>query len=145
MRGANVEAMTVSDTPRNNTLTMRAQPLLAVDDVERAGEWYRKVLDARSGHGGRDYEQLLVDGHMILQLHRLDEGHHHGPLGDPSLPRGNGVAIWFETPDFDGTVARVREAGADVVTDVHVNPNAGHREIWIRDLDGYLVVFAEPA
>ncbi|WP_043782202.1 VOC family protein [Rhodococcus sp. JVH1] len=137
--------MTVSDTPRSNTLTMRAQPLLAVDDVERAGEWYRKVLDARRGHGGRDYEQLLVDGHMILQLHRLDEGHHHGPLGDPSLPRGNGVAIWFETPDFDGTVARVREAGADVVMDVHVNPNAGHREIWIRDLDGYLVVFAEPA
>jgi hypothetical protein len=25
-----------------------------------------------------------------------------------------------------------------------VNPNAGHREIWIRDLDGYLVVFDEP-
>src|SRR5260370_492230 len=25
----------------------------------------------------------------------------------------------------------------------HVNPNAGHREVWIRDLDGYLVVFAE--
>ena len=27
---------------------------------------------------------------------------------------------------------------------MHVNPNAGHREIWLRDLDGYLVVLAEP-
>jgi len=31
---------------------------------------------------------------------------------------------------------------AVVVTDVHVNPNAGHRDIWLRDLDGYLVVLA---
>jgi hypothetical protein len=27
---------------------------------------------------------------------------------------------------------------------VHVNPNAGHREMWLRDPDGYLVVLAEP-
>jgi hypothetical protein len=30
------------------------------------------------------------------------------------------------------------------VTDEHLNPNAGHREIWINDLDGYLVVISEP-
>jgi hypothetical protein len=28
------------------------------------------------------------------------------------------------------------------VTDVHTNPNAGHRELWLHDLDGYLVVLA---
>jgi len=27
---------------------------------------------------------------------------------------------------------------------VHRNPNAGHRELWIRDLDGYIVVIASP-
>ncbi|MFC9555101.1 VOC family protein [Rhodococcus sp. NPDC056960] len=134
----------MTDAPRLDTPRIRAQPLLAVGDVERSGEWYRTILDARSGHGGPDYEQLLVDGHMVLQLHRLDEGHHHGTIGDPALPRGNGVAIWFEAAEFDATVARLREVGADVITDVHVNPSAGHREIWIRDLDGYLVVFAEP-
>jgi hypothetical protein len=31
-----------------------------------------------------------------------------------------------------------------IQTDVHHNPNAGHREIWLRDPDGYLVVLAEP-
>lgn len=25
---------------------------------------------------------------------------------------------------------------------LHTNPNAGHRELWLRDLDGYLVVLA---
>ena len=44
---------------------------------------------------------------------------------------------------FDAAVERVRAAGATVVTDVHVNPNAHHREIWLQDPDGYLVVLAE--
>jgi hypothetical protein len=55
---------------------------------------------------------------------------------------GNGVAVWFEVDDLDAAVARIREMKARVVTDVHLNPNAGHREIWLRDLDGYLVVLA---
>jgi hypothetical protein len=54
------------------------------------------------------------------------------------------VALWFEADDFDTVVSRIREAGAQIVTDVHINPNAGHHEIWIRDLDGYLVIIAEP-
>lgn len=86
----------------------------------------------------------MVGGELIMQLHRLEIGHHHGTIGDPAKPLGNGVALWFETDDFDAAVGRIRQAGAQIVTDVHANPNAGHHEIWIRDLDGYLVVFAEP-
>lgn len=40
---------------------------------------------------------------------------------------------------------RARESGAEIVTDVHVNPNSRQREIWMRDPDGYLIVLAEPA
>jgi catechol 2,3-dioxygenase-like lactoylglutathione lyase family enzyme len=125
-------------------LSLRPQPMIAVADVEAASRWYQHVLGACSGHGGAEYEQLLVDGRLIMQLHRLEIGHHHGTIGDPAQPVGNGVALWFETSDFDTTVGRIRAVGPRIVNDVHVNPNAGHREIWIRDLDGYLVVFAEP-
>lgn len=69
--------------------------------------------------------------------------HHHGMIGDPELPTGNGVAIWFEVDDFDAVVSRIRGVEAEIVTDVHLNPNAGQREIWIRHPDGYLVVLAE--
>lgn len=124
---------------------MRPQPLISVADVERASRWYQQVLGASSGHGGDEYERLLVDGTLVLQLHRLDVEHHHGTIGDPELPTGNGVALWFETDAFDATVERLRAAEAEIVTDVHVNPNARHREIWVHDLDGYLVVFAESA
>jgi catechol 2,3-dioxygenase-like lactoylglutathione lyase family enzyme len=122
---------------------VRPQPLLAVGDVERAGRWYAELLGAECGHGGGEYEQLLVDGVLVLQLHRLGVEHHHGAIGDPGVPLGNGVAVWFAVDEFDSIVQRSRAAGAVVVTDVHVNPNAGHRELWLRDPDGYLVVIAE--
>jgi catechol 2,3-dioxygenase-like lactoylglutathione lyase family enzyme len=124
--------------------SVRPQPMIAVADVEAASRWYQQVLGASSGHGGAEYEQLLVDGQLIMQLHRLEIGHHHGIIGDPGQPVGNGVALWFETADFDAVVRRIQAVRAHIVTDVHVNPNAGHREIWIRDPDGYLVVLAEP-
>lgn len=122
---------------------VRAQPLITVSDVPAARRWYERVLGAVSGHGGEEYERLLVDGILILQLHRDDVEHHHGPLANPRQPKGNGVVVWFEVEDFDAAVMRSQEAGAEVEVDVHLNPNAGHREIWLRDLDGYLVVLAE--
>jgi catechol 2,3-dioxygenase-like lactoylglutathione lyase family enzyme len=118
------------------------QPLLAVRDVPAASRWYQNVLGAESGHGGDEYEQLVFDDRIVLQLHALDEAHHHGDLATPGVPLGNGVAVWFEIEEMDAAIARIRKAGATIVTDVHVNPNAGHREIWLRDPDGYLVVLA---
>jgi catechol 2,3-dioxygenase-like lactoylglutathione lyase family enzyme len=119
--------------------------MISVVDVPTASAWYQRVLGATSGHGGAEYEQLLVDGRLVMQLHRLEIGHHHGAIGDPGLPVGNGVALWFEVDGFDAAVDRIRATDAHVETDVHVNPNAGHREIWLRDLDGYLVVLASAA
>jgi catechol 2,3-dioxygenase-like lactoylglutathione lyase family enzyme len=122
---------------------VRPQPMIAVADVERASAWYQLVLGAESGHGGVEYEQLRVEGTLVLQLHQIGTDHHHTRIGDPEQAVGNGVALWFEANDFAGVVERIGRAQAKIEADVHVNPNAGHREIWIRDLDGYLVVFAE--
>lgn len=123
--------------------SIRPQPLIRVTDVAAASRWYQQILGASSGHGGSEYERLLVDGALILQLHRADVEHHHGALVDLQHPSGNGVALWFEVDDFAALVARSRQADAQIEVDVHVNPNSEHREIWLRDLDGYLVVFAE--
>jgi len=119
-------------------------PLISVADVPASSHFYQQVLGADSGHGGDEYEQVLVDGTLVLQLHAVEIGHHHGALADPSVPLGNGLALWFTTDTFDEAVERVRSSGAEIVTDVHLNPNSRCREIWLRDLDGYLVVLAEP-
>jgi catechol 2,3-dioxygenase-like lactoylglutathione lyase family enzyme len=119
--------------------------MVVVRDVPASRRFYLQALDAESGHGGDEYEQVVKDGEILLQLHRIDVEDHHGPLADPDQPLGNGVLLWFEVADFDATVERVRATGAEVVTDVHTNPNARQQEIWVRDPDGYLVVLAGPS
>jgi hypothetical protein len=80
---------------------------------------------------------------LIMQLHHLEVSHHHDTIADPTQPRGNGVAIWFEVDDFHAAVHRIHQAAARIVTDAYLNPNAGHHEIWLHDLDGYLVILTE--
>ena len=121
------------------------QLLLVVRDVPASSRFYQQVLAAESGHGGNQYEQIVSDGEIVLQLHDIDVEDHHGPLADPAQPLGNGVLVWFEVADFEATVDRVRATGATVVRDVHTNPNARQQEIWVRDPDGYLVVLAGPS
>lgn len=130
---------------------MRPQPLIAVADVEATSRWYQQLLGATSDHGGPEYERLVDrDGTLIMQLHSWDEPHEHGNLGDPDTrPYGNGVLLWFEVDDFDAAVERTGELGAEVVLAPHRNPPDGpggpaHREIWLRDPNGYAVVLASP-
>lgn len=121
------------------------QPLIVVRDVLASSAWYQRVLGIESGHGGDEYDQLVSDGEPVLQLHRIDVDDHHGPLADPHEALGNGSLLWFEVSEFDAAVDRVRQAGAQIVTEPHENPNARQQEIWLRDPDGYRVVIAGPS
>jgi catechol 2,3-dioxygenase-like lactoylglutathione lyase family enzyme len=130
---------------------MRPQPLIAVTDVEASSRWYQKLLGCESAHGGSEYERLVGNGALILQLHGFDIEHHHGRVGDPAdRPYGNGLLLWFEIDDFDAAMERVAELGAEIVMPRHRNPphrdDAGpnHWECWLRDPDGYVVVLASP-
>jgi catechol 2,3-dioxygenase-like lactoylglutathione lyase family enzyme len=116
--------------------------MLVVRDVPASRRFYLQVLDAESGHGGNEYEQIVSDGEIVLQLHDLEVEDHHGRLAEDDKPLGNGFLVWFEVSDFEATVERVRASGAEIVRDVHTNPNARQQEIWISDPDGYLVVLA---
>ncbi len=128
---------------------MRPQPLISVRDVEASSRWYQCLLGCQSAHGGAAYERLESDGTLVLQLHSWNVDHHHGPIGDPATPCGNGVLLWFEIDDFDSALVRAEELNARIVLPRHRNPPDGnggpnHWELWIRDLDGYTVVLASP-
>jgi hypothetical protein len=131
-------------TGKVGSVAVRSQPLVAVRDVEAASRWYQRLLDCESGHGGRTYEKLAREGVLLLQLHAWDEEDHPNLIGADAAPRGHGVLLWVELDDFDAAVRRAHDLRAEVVEDVHVNPNARHRELWLRDLDGYVVVIASP-
>jgi catechol 2,3-dioxygenase-like lactoylglutathione lyase family enzyme len=131
---------------------MRPQPLICVRDVEASSRWYQRLLACRSAHGGPNYERLVSgDGRLVMQLHRWDVEHHHGPIGEPGLAHGNGVLLWFEVDDIDAAIARAEELKAEIVMPRHRNPppeegdgGPNHWEIWLRDPDGYKVVLASP-
>lgn len=83
---------------------------------------------------------MMVDTELVLQLHTREGDAAHGPLADPSVAVGNGVVMWFELSDLDGALDRISASGAEVERPVHVNPMAHHREVWLRDPDGFRVV-----
>lgn len=132
------------------TIAVRPQPLLAVRDVRASARWYATLLGATrtsemmaSDHSHL-YDRLLVGGALVLQLHAWDVEDHPN-LVDPDGGRnGHGVLVWFELDDLDAAVERARAMGAQIVEDVHVNPAPRHREMWLRDPDGYLVVICSP-
>ena len=123
---------------------MQLAPLICVHDVEASSRWYQQLLGCESGHGGRDYERLNSRGNLILQLHRWDVEHEHGPLGNPDdRPYGNGVLLWFELEDFEAAAARAMQMKVEVLKPPHLSENANW-EFWLRDPDGYALVLTSP-
>ncbi|WP_336943487.1 VOC family protein [Acinetobacter modestus] len=122
---------------------MYPQPLIAVADVEKTSQWYQTILGLESGHGGREYEQLLFEQRMVLQLHQW-QAHDHSHIGDPKRLIGNGVLLWFESNRFDEIVQKLQTHQIEILEGPKYNPNAHHREIWFKDLNGYTLVVASP-
>jgi catechol 2,3-dioxygenase-like lactoylglutathione lyase family enzyme len=127
--------------------TVEAQPLIAVRNVRASSQWYTELLGAESlpEHSHRDlYDRIWCAGQLLLQLHAWDEEDHPNLVNADAAPPGHGVLLWFQVDDFDAAVDRARGLGAEIIQEPHINPGPRHREIWLRDSDGYVVVIASP-
>jgi extradiol dioxygenase family protein len=123
------------------------QPLIAVRDVRASSEWYATLLGADSlpEHEHRDvYDRVHSSGRLILQLHAWDKEDHPNLVNRTAAPLAHGVVLWFQLDDFDAAVERARALKAEVIEEPHINPAPQHREMWLRDPDGYVVVIASP-
>jgi catechol 2,3-dioxygenase-like lactoylglutathione lyase family enzyme len=121
---------------------MKPQPLIAVSDVEASSRWYQNVLGFKGGHGGPEYEQLFSADQMVMQLHDWD-AHEHPHLGNPdSKPYGNGAILWFQSDKIEQAFACAKKNKARILEPLKINPSANHREFWLSDPDGYVVVVA---
>ena len=127
--------------------TVEAQPLIAVRNVRASSRWYAELLgaDALPDHPHRDvYDRIWRSGRLLLQLHAWDAEEHPNLVNADAAPPGHGVVLWFHVDDFDSAVERVRRLGAQIIEEPHFNPAPRHREIWLRDPEGYVVVVASP-
>ena len=126
---------------------VEAQPLIAVRNVRASSRWYGELFaaDTLPDHPHRDvYDRIWRSGRLLLQLHAWDAEDHPNLVNADAAPRGHGVVLWFQVDDFDSTVERARRLEAEIIEEPHFNPAPRHREIWIRDPDGYVVVVASP-
>jgi hypothetical protein len=127
--------------------TVEAQPLIAVSNVRASSLWYAELLGADSlpEHSHRDvYDRVSCSGRLLLQLHAWDKEDHPNLVNAAAAPPGRGVLLWFQVDDFYSAVERARGLRAEIIEEPHINPAPRHREIWLRDCDGYVVVIASP-
>jgi len=123
------------------------QTLIAVRDVRASSRWYSALLGADSlpDHSHRDfYDRIFSSGRLVLQLHAWDLEDHPNLINADAAPLAHGVVLWFQLGDFDAAVERARGLKAEVIEEPHVNPAPQHKEMWLRDPDGYVVVICSP-
>ena len=126
---------------------VEAQPLIAVRNVRASSRWYAQLLGADSlpEHDHRDaYDRIWCAGQLVLQLHAWDAHDHPSLVNRDAAPPGHGVVVWFQVDDFDAVVERARGLEAEIIEGPYFNPAPQHREMWLRDPDGYVVVIASP-
>lgn len=128
---------------------VQPQTLIAVRDVKASSRWYQSLLAVTSfgdpEHPHRlMYDRLMSGDAIVLQLHSWDDEDHPNLVNRDKAPPGHGVLLWFELEDFDAAVERARTLRAEVIEEPHVNPAPAHREMWLKDPDGYVVVIASP-
>jgi len=139
----------IRKTPESTPVrtTVHSQPLIAVRNVRTSSDWYRQLLglDSLPEHSHRDfYDRLLCAGQLVLQLHAWNEHDHPNLVNPDAAPLGHGVVLWFEVEDFDSVVERARALRAQIIEGPLFNPAPSHREMWLRDPDGYVVGIAGP-
>ncbi len=131
-------------TPR---LDRVIETCLYVDDLERAGDFYERVLGLRTMTGDRRFRAYDVGGKNVLLLFRrgatLDTVHRpggtipphdgHGPLHLAFAVSAGELAAWER---------RLTEHG--VAIEGRTDWSKGGHSIYVRDPDGHLVEFATP-
>ncbi|MDR2154791.1 MAG: VOC family protein [Burkholderiaceae bacterium] len=64
------------------------------------------------------------------------------PAFAPGAPTGGTLTFYFQTDDVEALAAKVRGV-CEVVRDLH-DTFYGMREIYVRDLNGYVLCFSQP-
>ena len=107
-----------------------AFPILAVDDVDRAVDFYCSTFGFEKTYG------LDEDGATAFAFLRLE------PLGIGIARRGSAsdadVALWVYADDVDAAAERLRAAGADELA-APADQAWGERMCTFRDVDGHVI------
>jgi catechol 2,3-dioxygenase-like lactoylglutathione lyase family enzyme len=121
----------------------KADPIIAVKDIEASAALYQAVLGCRSMHGGKAFDILVDEQEEVLLCLHPPEAHGHPTMIDPGIAPGNGLILYFRTDNLDAIRKNAEGLNAHVEEEMHLNPNALRREFSLRDPDGYYLTITE--
>ena len=124
---------------------MKVDVMLLVRDVEMSSNWYQRLLGAKSGHGGAEYEMIVDDDDtLLLQLHHLEGDEHTVVALADTDERGAGILVYVMVDDVVAVSRQAEEMGADLVSEPQYIELARHTEFVVRDPDGYSLAIYSP-
>lgn len=121
---------------------MHSVPMLFVDNVVETSNWYQSLLGAKSGHGGDEFEMLMGDKGVLLQLHMIDPDEHDHSV-NTSEPRGHGFVVVVYVDSAKAAFAQAGEMNAHILAPLSFNEIANMHEFTVRDPNGYSVMVCE--
>lgn len=119
---------------------IKADPIIAVKDVEASSEWYQTLLDCKRIHGGEGRFAVLTNeqGSVLLCLHKWEEDQ-HPTMTDANIKPGNGLILYFRADNLEKIRENAEKLGAGIEEEMHLNSNSKKEEFSLWDLDGYYV------
>ena len=114
--------------------------ILFVEDLERSLAFYRDVIGVPFRLEGDGYLEFATQGAKLGLYDRNRLGELTGQEPDP--PRHPGGEVVFLVEDVDDEAARLRAAGATILSGPVDRP-WGHRTLHVLDPDGFVVELAE--
>ncbi|WP_282042733.1 VOC family protein [Winogradskyella flava] len=122
---------------------IKNEPIIGVSDVEKSSDWYQKLLDCNSSHGGATFEMLTDNnGEVFLCLHKWGE-HGHPTLASSQIQPGNGLILYLRVENLNKVWNNAREFNFKIEESRHMNPNSGKEQFCLKDLDGYYLMITE--
>jgi lactoylglutathione lyase len=113
--------------------------ILYVSDLRRSIEWYRDVIGLPFRFEGDGYAEFATEGCKFALYERTKLPELIGRLPMAGGPAGE---VAFVVDDVDAQVARVRAAGAEILSGPVDRP-WGHRTVHVLDPDGFVVELAQ--
>jgi uncharacterized glyoxalase superfamily protein PhnB len=121
----------------------KADPIIAVKDVEASAKWYCDLFGFKRAHGGKEFAVLLSESdEIILCLHEWG-AHGHPTMTDTAITPGNGLILYLRTEKMNQIYQNAEKLGVPVEEETHLNSNSGKKEFSVRDPDGYFLTVSE--
>jgi catechol 2,3-dioxygenase-like lactoylglutathione lyase family enzyme len=123
-------------------LTAPDYVIVIVGDLDRALDFYTRVLGLTLGHRSGDYAQFQTGTTRVgLYTRAAMEKILHIPLQPPS-PQAPGFEIGFKVADVDAAFAELVARGAAPAAPP-TDRFWGQRTAYVRDPDGHLIELAQ--